>query len=121
MDTKLIVVVALLLAAAAQASTNTGVHLWLNCKVVSHTVNVNIMFIISRDKVLIIGGEPKMLNTSNPRAVFEEIKQACLAAVRELNKVANNTERGLQTSMRIRNLLAPANASSRVYGAAWIE
>jgi uncharacterized membrane protein YgcG len=79
-------------------------------------------------------GELKMLNVSNPRAVFEEIRQIRLAAVRELGKhlnktvdvvykqlnasksieeVANNTERGLQTLMRVRNLLISVNASSR--------
>jgi uncharacterized membrane protein YgcG len=79
-------------------------------------------------------GELKMLNASNPRAVFEEIRRIRLAAVKELGKhlnktvdavykqlnasksteeAANNTERGLQTLMKVRNLLVSVNASSR--------
>jgi len=79
-------------------------------------------------------GELKMLNVSDPRAVFEEIRQIRLAAVKEIGKhlnktvdavykwlnasksieeVANNTERGLQTLMRVRNLLTSVNASSK--------
>jgi hypothetical protein len=152
------IVAALLLAAAAQAaSANASVdfHLWLKCKAIELYVNttganftlpqckdllaqLNKTFIVGRGGVTplpMIGvGELKMLNASNPRAVFEEIRQIRLAAVRELGKhlnktvdvvyrqlnasksieeVANNTERGLQTLMRVRNLLASLNASGR--------
>jgi uncharacterized membrane protein YgcG len=149
---------ALILAAAAQAASvnaSGDFHLWLKCKAIELYVNVtganftlpqckdllaqlNKTFIVGRGGVAplpMIGvGELKMLNASNPRAVFEEIRQIRLAAVRELGKhlnktvdavykqlnasksieeVANNTERGLQTLMRVRNLLASVNASSR--------
>jgi uncharacterized membrane protein YgcG len=151
---------ALILAAAAQAASvnaTAGVdfHLWLKCKAIELYVNVtganftlpqckdlmaqlNKTFIVGRGGVAplpMIGvGELKKLNVSNPRAVFEEIRQIRLAAVRELGKhlnktvdvvykqlnasksieeVANNTERGLQTLMRVRNLLTSVNASSR--------
>jgi len=152
------IVAALLLAAAAQAaSVNASVdfHLWLKCKAIELYVNatganftlpqckdlmvqLNKTFIVGRGGVAplpMIGvGELKKLNVSNPRAVFEEIRQIRLAAVRELGKhlnktvdvvyrqlnasksieeAANNTERGLQTLMRVRNLLASVNASSR--------
>ncbi len=152
------IVAALLLAATAQAaSVNASVdfHLWLKCKAIELYVNttganftlpqckdlmaqLNKTFIVGRGGVTplpMIGvGELKKLNVSNPRAVFEEIRQIRLAAVRELSKhlnktvdavyrwlnasktieeVANNTERGLQTLMRVRNLLASVNASSR--------
>jgi hypothetical protein len=98
----------------------------------------NKTFIVGRGGVAplpMIGvGELKKLNVSNPRAVFEEIRRIRLAAVRELGKhlnktvdvlyrklnasksieeIANNTERGLQTLMRVRNLLISVNASSR--------
>jgi hypothetical protein len=149
---------ALLLAATAQAaSANASVdfHLWLKCKAIELYVNttganftlpqckdllaqLNKTFIVGRGGVsplpMIGVGELKMLNASNPRAVFEEIRQIRLAAVKELGKhlnktvdvvyrqlnasknieeVANNTERGLQTLMRVRNLLVSVNASSR--------
>ena len=154
------IVAALLLAAAAQAASanaTAGVdfHLWLKCKAIELYVNttganftlpqckdllaqLNKTFIVGRGGVApvpMIGvGELKMLNVSNPRAVFEEIRQIRLAAVKELGKhlnktvdavyrqlnasksieeVANNTERGLQTLMRVRNLLTSVNASSR--------
>jgi len=152
------IVAALLLAAAAQAaSVNASVdfHLWLKCKAIELYVNttganftlpqcidllaqLNKTFIVGRGGVAplpMIGvGELKMLNVSNPRAVFEEIRQIRLAAVKELGKhlnktvdavyrqlnasknieeAANNTERGLQTLMRVRNLLISVNASSR--------
>lgn len=149
---------ALTLAAAAQAASANAsgdFHLWLKCKAIELYVNVtganftlpqckdlmaqlNKTFIVGRGGVAplpMIGvGELKMLNASNPRAVFEEIRQIRLAAVKELGKhlsktvdvvyrqlnasrsieeVANNTERGLQTLMRVRNLLASVNVSSR--------
>jgi hypothetical protein len=151
---------ALLLAATAQAASanaTAGVdfHLWLKCKAIELYVNatganftlpqckdllaqLNKTFIVGRGGVAplpMIGvGELKKLNVSNPRAVFEEIRQIRLAAVRELGKhlnktvdvvyrqlnasksieeAANNTERGLQTLMRVRNLLTSVNASSR--------
>jgi uncharacterized membrane protein YgcG len=152
------IVAALLLAATAQAaSVNASVdfHLWLKCKAIELYVNatganftlpqckdlmaqLNKTFIVGRGGVsplpMIGVGELKMLNVSNPRAVFEEIRQIRLAAVRELGKhlnktvdvvykqlnasksieeVANNTERGLQTLMRVRNLLVSVNTSSR--------
>jgi len=152
------IVAALLLAAAAQAaSANASVdfHLWLKCKAIELYVNttganftlpqckdlmaqLNKTFIVGRGGVAplpMIGvGELKMLNVSDPRAVFEEIRRIRLAAVRELSKhlnktvdlvyrwlnasksieeAANNTERGLQTLMRVRNLLISVNASSR--------
>jgi hypothetical protein len=154
------IVAALLLAAAAQAASvnaTAGVdfHLWLKCKAIELYVNatganftlpqckdllaqLNKTFIVGRGGVAplpMIGvGELKKLNVSNPRAVFEEIRQIRLAAVRDLGKhlnktvdvvykwlnvsksieeVANNTERGLQTLMRVRNLLISVNASSR--------
>lgn len=152
------IVAALLLAAAAQAASANAsgdFHLWLKCKAIELYVNatganftlpqckdlmaqLNKTFIVGRGGVAplpMIGvGELKMLNVSDPRAVFEEIRQIRLAAVRELGKhlnktvdvvykqlnasksieeVANNTERGLQTLMRVRNLLASVNASSR--------
>jgi hypothetical protein len=130
-------------------------HLWLKCKAIELYVNatranftlpqcgtllsqLNKTFIVGRGGVAplpMIGvGELKMLNVSNPRAVFEEIRQIRLAAVKELGKhlnktvdavyrwlnasksveeVANNTERGLQTLIRVRNLLTSVNASSR--------
>jgi len=149
---------ALLLAAAAQAASANAsgdFHLWLKCKAIELYVNttganftlpqckdllaqLNKTFIVGRGGVAplpMIGvGELKMLNASNPRAVFEEIRQIRLAAVKDLGKhlnktvdvvyrklnasknieeVANNTERGLQTLMRVRNLLVSVNASSR--------
>ena len=149
---------ALILAAAAQAASvnaSGDFHLWLKCKAIELYVNatganftlpqckdllaqLNKTFIVGRGGVAplpMIGvGELKMLNASNPRAVFEEIRQIRLAAVKELGKhlsktvdvvyrqlnasrsieeVANNTERGLQTLMRVRNLLASVNVSSR--------
>lgn len=149
---------ALILAAAAQAASvnaSGDFHLWLKCKAIELYVNVtganftlpqckdlmaqlNKTFIVGRGGVaplpMIDVGELKMLNASNPRAVFEEIRQIRLAAVKELGKhlsktvdvvyrqlnasksieeVANNTERGLQTLMRVRNLLASVNASSK--------
>jgi len=149
---------ALLLAAAAQAASvnaSGDFHLWLKCKAIELYVNttganftlpqckdllahLNKTFIVGRGGVAplpMIGvGELKMLNVSNPRAVFEEIRQIRLAAVKELGKhlnktvdvvyrklnasknieeAANNTERGLQTLMRVRNLLVSVNASSR--------
>jgi hypothetical protein len=149
---------ALLLATAAQAASANAsgdFHLWLKCKAIELYVNatganftlpqckdllaqLNKTFIVGRGGVAplpMIGvGELKMLNVSNPRAVFEEIRQIRLAAVKELGKhlnktvdvvykwlnasksieeVANNTKRGLQTLMRVRNLLASVNASSR--------
>jgi uncharacterized membrane protein YgcG len=152
------IVAALLLAAVAQAASANAsgdFHLWLKCKAIELYVNttganftlsqckdllaqLNKTFIVGRGGVAplpMIGvGELKMLNVSDPRAVFEEIRQIRLAAVRELGKhlnktvdvvyrhlnasksieeVANNTERGLQTLMRVRNLLASVNASSR--------
>jgi len=154
------IVAALLLAAAAQAASanaTAGVdfHLWLKCKAIELYVNttganftlpqckdllaqLNKTFIVGRRgaaPVPMIGvGELKILNVSNPRAVFEEIRQIRLAAVKELGnhlnktvdvvykwlnasksieEVANNTERGLQTLMRVRNLLTSVNASSR--------
>jgi uncharacterized membrane protein YgcG len=154
------IVAALLLAAAAQAASanaTAGVdfHLWLKCKAIELYVNatganftlpqckdllaqLNKTFIVGRGGVAplpMIGvGELKMLNVSDPRAVFEEIRQTRLAAVRKLGKhlnktvdvvyrqlnasksieeAANNTERGLQTLMRVRNLLISVNASSR--------
>ena len=154
------IMAALLLAAAAQAASANATasgdfHLWLKCKAIELYVNttganftlpqckdllaqLNKTFIVGRGGVAplpMIGvGELKMLNVSDPRAVFEEIRQIRLAAVRELGKhlnktvdvvyrqlnasksieeVANNTERGLQTLMRVRNLLTSVNASSR--------
>jgi uncharacterized membrane protein YgcG len=154
------IVAALLLAAAAQAvsaNATAGVdfHLWLKCKAIELYVNatganftlpqckdllaqLNKTFIVGRGGVsplpMIGVGELKMLNVSDPRAVFEEIRQIRLAAVRKLGKhlnktvdvvyrqlnasksieeAANNTERGLQTLMRVRNLLISVNASSR--------
>jgi uncharacterized membrane protein YgcG len=152
------IVAALLLAAAAQAASvnaSGDFHLWLKCKAIELYVNttganftlpqckdllaqLNKTFIVGRGGVAplpMIGvGELKMLNVSNPRAVFEEIRQIRLAAVKELGKhlnktvdavyrwlnasksieeATNNTERGLQTLMRVRNLLASVNASSR--------
>jgi hypothetical protein len=152
------IVAALLLAVAAQAASvnaSGDFHLWLKCKAIELYVNatganftlpqckdlmaqLNKTFIVGRGGVAplpMIGvGELKMLNASNPRAVFEEIRQIRLAAVRELGKhlnktvdvvyrqlnasksieeVANNTERGLRTLMRVRNLLVSVNASSR--------
>jgi len=149
---------ALLLAAAAQAASANAsgdFHLWLKCKAIELYVNttganftlpqckdllaqLNKTFIVGRGGVAplpMIGvGELKMLNVSDPKAVFEEIRQIRLAAVKELGKhlnktvdvvyrwlnasksieeVANNTERGLQTLMRVRNLLASVNASSK--------
>ena len=162
MDTKVRIgiVAALLLAAAAQAASANATaggdfHLWLKCKAIELYVNttganftlpqckdllaqLNKTFIVGRGGVAplpMIGvGELKMLNVSDPRAVFEEIRQIRLAAVKELGKhlnktvdavyrwlnasksieeAANNTERGLQTLMRVRNLLTSVNASSR--------
>ncbi len=159
MDSKVIsIVAALLLATAAQAaSANASVdfHLWLKCKAIELYVNttganftlpqckdllaqLNKTFIVGRGGVsplpMIGVGELKKLNVSDPRAVFEEIRQIRLAAVRELSKhlnktvdavyrwlnasktieeVANNTERGLQTLMKVRNLLTSVNASGR--------
>jgi hypothetical protein len=155
------IMAALLLVAAAQAASlnaSGDFHLWLKCKAIELYVNttganftlsqckdlmaqLNKTFIVGRGGVAplpMIGvGELKMLNISNPRAVFEEIRQIRLAAVKELGKhlnktvdavyrwlnasktieeVANNTERGLQTLMRVRNLLISVNASSK---AAW--
>jgi hypothetical protein len=152
------IVAALLLAAAAQAASANAsgdFHLWLKCKAIELYVNatganftlpqcrdllaqLNKTFIVGRGGVAplpMIGvGELKMLNASDPKAVFEEIRQIRLAAVKELGKhlnktvdvvymqlnasksieeVANNTERGLQTLMRVRNLLTSVNASSR--------
>ncbi len=152
------IVAALLLAATAQAaSVNASVdfHLWLKCKAIELYVNatganftmpqckdllaqLNKTFIVGRGGVsplpMIGVGELKKLNVSNPRAVFEEIRQIRLAAVKELGKhlnktvdvvykwlnasktieeATNNTERGLQTLMRVRNLLASVNASSK--------
>ena len=152
---------ALILAAPAQAASANAsgdFHLWLKCKAIELYVNatgvnftlpqckdilaqLNKTFIVGRGGVAplpMIGvGELKMLNVSNPRVVFEEIRQIRLAAVKELGKhlnktvdavyrwlnasksieeVANNTERGLQTLMRVRNLLISVNASSK---AAW--
>jgi uncharacterized membrane protein YgcG len=152
------IVAALLLAATAQAASANAsgdFHLWLKCKAIELYVNttganftlpqckdllaqLNKTFIVGRGGVsplpMIGVGELKMLNVSNPRAVFEEIRQIRLAAVKELGKhlnktvdvvyrqlnasksieeAANNTERGLQTLMRVRNLLASVNASSR--------
>jgi len=149
---------ALLLAATAQAASvnaSGDFHLWLKCKAIELYVNttganftlpqckdllaqLNKTFIVGRGGVAplpMIGvGELKMLNASNPRAVFEEIRQIRLAAVKELGKhlnktvnvvyrklnasknieeAANYTERGLQTLMRVRNLLVSVNASSR--------
>jgi len=150
-------VAAPLLAATAQAASvnaSGDFHLWLKCKAIELYVNttganftlpqckdllaqLNKTFIVGRGGVAplpMIGvGELKILNVSDPRAVFEEIRQIRLAAVRELGKhlnktvdvvykqlnasksieeAANNTERGLQTLMRVRNLLS-VNASSR--------
>jgi len=162
MDSKVRIsmVAALLLAAAAQAASANATasgdfHLWLKCKAIELCVNttganftlsqckdlmaqLNKTFIVGRGGVAplpMIGvGELKMLNVSDPRAVFEEIRQIRLAAVKELGKhlnktvdavykwlnasksieeVANNTERGLQTLMRVRNLLTSVNASSK--------
>jgi uncharacterized membrane protein YgcG len=152
------IVAALLLAAAAQAASvnaSGDFHLWLKCKAIELYINttganftlpqckdlltqLNKTFIMGRGGVAplpMIGvGELKMLNVSDPRAVFEEIRQIRLAAVKELGKhlnktvdvvyrrlnasksieeVANNTERGLQTLMRVRNLLTSVNASSK--------
>jgi hypothetical protein len=152
------IVAALLLAATAQAASvnaSGDFHLWLKCKAIELYVNttgvsftlpqckdllaqLNKTFIVGRGGVAplpMIGvGELKMLNVSNPRAVFEEIRRIRLAAVRDLGKhinktvdvvyrqlnasksieeVANNTERGLQTLMRVRSLLISVNASSR--------
>jgi len=154
------IMAALLLAAAAQAASanataSVDFHLWLKCKAIELYVNttganftlpqckdpltqLNKTFIVGRGGVAplpMIGvGELKMLNVSDPKAVFEEIRQIRLAAVKELGKhlnktvdvvyrqlnasksieeAANNTERGLQTLMRVRNLLASVNASSR--------
>jgi hypothetical protein len=152
------IVAALLLAAAAQAASANAsgdFHLWLKCKAIELYVNttganftlpqckdllaqLNKTFIVGRGGVsplpMIGVGELKMLNVSDPRAVFEEIRQIRLAAVKELGKhlnktvdvvyrqlnasksieeAANNTERGLQTLMRVRNLLTSVNASSR--------
>jgi hypothetical protein len=152
------IVAALLLAATAQAASvnaSGDFHLWLKCKAIELYVNatganftlpqckdllaqLNKTFIVGRGGVsplpMIDVGELKKLNVSDPRAVFEEIRQIRLAAVRELGKhlnktvdvvyrqlnasksieeVANNTERGLQTLMRVRNLLISVNASSR--------
>jgi hypothetical protein len=152
------IMAALLLAAAAQAASlnaSGDFHLWLKCKAIELYVNatganftlpqckdllaqLNKTFIVGRGGVAplpMIGvGELKKLNVSDPRAVFEEIRQIRLAAVKELGKhlnktvdivyrrlnasksieeVANNTERGLQTLMRVRNLLTSVNASSR--------
>jgi len=152
------IVAALLLAAAAQAASvnaSGDFHMWLKCKAIELYVNttganftlpqckdllaqLNKTFIVGRGGVAplpMIGvGELKMLNVSNPRAVFEKIRQIRLAAVKELGKhlnktvdavyrwlnasksveeVANNTERGLQTLMRVRNLLTSVNASSK--------
>jgi hypothetical protein len=152
------IVAALLMAAAAQAASvnaSGDFHLWLKCKAIELYVNttganftlpqckdllaqLNKTFIVGRGGVAplpMIGvGELKKLNVSNPRAVFEEIRQIRLAAVKELGKhlnktvdvvyrqlnasksieeVANNTERGLQTLMRVRNLLTSVNASSK--------
>jgi len=149
---------ALLLAATAQAASANAsgdFHLWLKCKAIELYVNttganftlpqckdllaqLNKTFIVGRGGVAplpMIGvGELKMLNASNPRAVFEEMRQIRLAAVKELGKhlnktvdvvyrklnasknieeAANNTERGLQTLMRVRNLLVSVNASGR--------
>jgi hypothetical protein len=152
------IMAALLLAAAAQAASANAsgdFHLWLKCKAIELYVNttganftlpqckdllaqLNKTFIVGRGGVAplpMIGvGELKMLNVSNPSAVFEEIRQIRLAAVRELGKhlnktvdvvyrqlnasksieeAANKTERGLQTLMRVRNLLVSVNASNR--------
>jgi hypothetical protein len=102
----------------------------LSVKLIVHREGVSL--------ILINGQEIKKLNVSDPGAV-EKIKQICLVATKELNKhlnktedavyrqlnasksieeVANNTERGLQTLMRVRNLLIFVNTSSR---AIWIE
>jgi hypothetical protein len=152
------IMAALLLAAAAQAASvnaSGDFNLWLKCKAIELYVNttsanftlpqckdllaqLNKTFIVGRGGAAplpMIGvGELKMLNVYNPRAVFEEIRQIRLAAVKELGKhlnktvdvvymqlnasksieeAANNTERGLQTLMRVRNLLTSVNASSR--------
>jgi len=130
-------------------------HLWLKCKAIELYVNatranftlpqcgtllsqLNSTFIVGRRgaaPVPMIGvGELKMLNVSNPKAVFDEIRQIRLAALskldmhvnktvdvvyrrlnesKDIDEAANNTERGLETLIRVRNLLASVNASSR--------
>lgn len=141
--------------ATANATSSEDFHLWLKCKAIELYVNatrtnftlpqcgtllsqLNSTFIVGRRgaaPVPMIGvGELKMLNVSNPKAVFDEIRQIRLAALskldmhvnktvdvvyrrlnesKDIDEAANNTERGLETLIRVRNLLASVNASSR--------
>jgi hypothetical protein len=147
--------------ASANATTTVHVpvirdfHLWLKCKAIELYVNatranftlpqckdllaqLNKTFIVGRGgaaPVPMIGvGELKMLNVSNPKAVFDEIRQIRLAALskldmhvnktvdvvyrrlnesKDIDEAANNTEHGLETLIRVRNLLVSVNASSR--------
>ncbi|WP_209319996.1 hypothetical protein [Pyrobaculum islandicum] len=159
MEKKLIPVIALAaLAALAQAASvnASDFHLWLKCKAIELYVNVtganftlpqcdvllsqlNKTFIITtptaRPLPMIGVGELKMLNVSDPKAVFQQIREIRLAAIKELGKhlnrtvdrvyahinasadIDNATERGLRTLMRVRALLGLVNASRTAIGA----
>ncbi|MCU7786775.1 hypothetical protein ODS41_02370 [Pyrobaculum sp. 3827-6] len=154
------VVAAVLLASLAygadtSATGNMDFHLWLKCKAIELYLNatganftlpqcqtllseINKTFIIGRwgyaPRPMIGIGELRKLNLSDPKAVFQEIRQARLAAIKELGKhinktihyanrllnesrdvqsLLNSTDRGLAALMRVRNLLSLVNASRR--------
>jgi hypothetical protein len=92
MDSKVIIMLVILLAVAAQAAPVSATinFYWFKCE---SLVQPNKTFIVIRGVMLLpmIGMELKMLNTTNPKTAFEEIRQICLAPVRELSKHLNKT------------------------------
>lgn len=141
---------AVALAAGGNATNASDFHLWLKCKAVELYLNVtganftlpqcqallsNATFVITRPRATplpMIGvGELKKLNVTDPRAVFErlrEIRREAIAnltgrlnktiskAYRDLNvsnidEALNATERGVKRLREVAQLLRKVNAS----------
>ncbi|ACB39869.1 hypothetical protein [Pyrobaculum neutrophilum] len=154
MERKVIPVIALAalaaLAQAASVNATADFHLWLKCKAIELYINttganftlpqcdallaqLNKTYVVTAptaQPLPMIGvGELKMLNVSDPKAVFQQIREIRLAAIKELGKhlnrtvdrvyaninasadIENATEGGLRALMRVRALLGRVNAS----------
>ena len=127
MDSKIGIIMALLLLATPAQTTSISIEFKISCNLIIPDLNADINIKINRSVVIMSRTDPKMIimpRISDPKSIYEEIKQFCLAVAKKqgkhLNKTvdvvyrqmnttknieetADNTERRLQIMRRVRN------------------
>ena len=116
MDSKIGIIMALLLLATPAQTTSISIEFKISCNLIIPDLNADINIKINRSVVI--------MSRTDPKSIYEEIKQFCLAvakkqgkhlnktvdvvyrqmnATKNIEETADNTERGLQIMRRVRN------------------